>query len=179
LWSGEFGAGYSPDPVVENEHVRALDDEIDAFEAHGVHWTTWSYKDIGAMSWLVLRKDSPYLQAIKPVLEAKRQLHTDFFDLEPLTPAVEAVRSLARIVEKTLADPEIDPRANEMYLAQSVLNGYVATQVQQVYARCFKDMSESQIDDVLKSFALVNCSKRDGYIDIMKKHFMKEVPDER
>lgn len=175
LWVGEFGSGFSDDPQVEAARVRALDDQIKVFEAHDAHWTNWAYKDIGKMSWLRVHPECDYLQIIGPVLEAKRQLQTDFFDLTDSTAAGEAVKCLARLIESASGDPDIDPVANQRAMAQHALNNYAATMLQPAYAKCFKGMSENRIDEVLKAFALQNCLRREEFLSVLTRHMQEPV----
>ncbi len=169
LWVGEFGAGFSGPPEEIPDRLRALDEQIDVFEEYGAHWTTWTYKDIGAMGWVTVAPDSEYLQIIAPVLEAKRLLGVDSW-MSSDAPALKMVQDLARHVEQVIGDPDIDPRANSRYLAQAALSCYVASLMQPTYAKRFKGMSEAELDRVLQSFAFRNCKVRQGLVDIIRKH---------
>jgi endoglucanase len=174
LWAGEFGSVYNGPAAEIPDRLRALDDQIDVFEQFGVHWTTWTYKDVGVMGWVMLHPESDYMQLIAPVLEAKRQLDTDFWmGWLPSTPAKEMVRNLAQLVEEVLADPDIESQANYRYLTQAALDGYVGSLMQPIYAKRFKGMSETEIDRVLQSFALKNCRPMQGLIEVLKKHMAR------
>lgn len=174
LWVGEFGSVYNGPAEEIPDRLRALDDQIDVFEEYGAHWTTWTYKDVGVMGWAMLKPDSPYIRTIASILEAKRQLGTDFWmGWLPSTPAKEMIRGLARLTEKVIEDPDIDPVANERYMTQATLAGYVGGLMQPAYAKCFKDMTDEQLDDVLKSFALENCDINQGLIEVVSKHMSR------
>jgi hypothetical protein len=79
---------------------------------------------------------------------------------------------LAREVEKYIDDPSIDSPANEKYLGQHLLSGYVAALMQPAYAHCFSGLSETQIDQALASFAFRNCKPHDGLIEVLKKQLV-------
>jgi len=172
LWVGEFGPVQNGPAEELPDRMQAFDDQIDVFEEYGAHWTTWTYKDIGRMSWVEVDPESEYTHVVAPILEAKRLLDVDFFwsGWEPCTPAREHLRDLARYVEEAIGDSEIDPIANQHYLAQAAMSGYIASLMQPAYAKRFKDMSEHEIDLVLQSFALKNCWPNQGLVDVVKKH---------
>jgi hypothetical protein len=175
LWIGEFGSVYNGPPGEKEDRLRALDDQIGVFEGGGAHWTTWTYKDIGVMGWVTLDPESDYLQMVNPILEMKHQLYVDFWmGWLPSTPARDSVRSLARLTEKIIDDPEIDPAANERYMIQAVLSGYAGSLMQPAMAKVFKGLSEKELDRVLSSFAFDRCKPNEGLIEVVKKHMNSE-----
>ena len=78
LMVSEFGFNNVHASGKTGAQIQAFADQIRAYNSTGVHWTFWTYKDIGSMGWLQLNPDSPYLRAIAPLLEAKDVLRTDF-----------------------------------------------------------------------------------------------------
>ena len=171
---GEFGAAYNG-PVQEiPDRLRAMDDQLAVYDENRIHWTTWTYKDAYVMGWVQLAPDSRYLQAIRPVFQAKIDLSVDFWmGWIPPTAVEQKSIELAREVEKYIDDPSIDSAANQKYLGQHLLSGYVAALMQPAYAHCFSGLSETQIDDALASFELRNCRPHQGLVEILKKHFAK------
>ena len=173
LWVGEFGAAYNG-PVAEiPDRLRAMDDQLTVYNENRVHWTTWTYKDVHVMGWVQVAPDSAYLQAIRSVFQAKLDLSVDFWMgwIEP-TPVERKSIELARQVEQFIDDPSIDPQANQKYLGQHLLSGYVAALMQPAYAHCFTGMSESKLDDVLASFEFRNCRPHAGLVDVLKKQLV-------
>jgi len=174
LWVGEFGPVFLGDPRSMDHRYRSLDDQIDVFENHGAHWTTWTYKDIGVMSWVYLNPESEYMQMLKGFLKNKEELGTDFwFTGLPVTPAKQLMRDLAECLEETINDPAIDSKANRMYLQQAAASVYIAQVMQPYYARVFKGLSETDIDRAMQSFSLKNCVRHAGVIDVVKKHMAR------
>jgi endoglucanase len=171
LWVGEFGSVYNG-PQHENEdRLQAMDDQLTVFNRRSAHWTTWTYKDVGVMGWLVLDPESEYMRVIEKPLKDKYTLYSDFWmRWLPPTDAVRAVENVAEIIEKTIADPELDQDANRTYLKQQVLSGYVGNYLQPFYARVFAGMSENDLDRVLQSFAFRNCRPNEGLVDVLKKN---------
>jgi endoglucanase len=174
LWVGEFGPVYLGSKQHMEHRYRSFDDQIDVFESYGSHWTTWTYKDIGVMNWVYLNPDSDYMQILKTFLKNKEELGTDFwFTGLPSTPAKRLMSDLADCVEEILNDPTIDPKANQMYLQQAASSVYISQMMQPLYAKIFKNMSESELDRILQSFAIKNCISHQGVIDVVKKHMAR------
>lgn len=85
------------------------------------------------------------------------------------------LRHHADRIEGAIGDPEIDSFANQRYLAQHTLSGYVASLMQPAFSKCFKGMSESDIDRVLQAFAFKNCQPGEETLAVLKKHFASPV----
>jgi hypothetical protein len=139
------------------------------------------YKDVGVMGWVHLDPESEYMQRLKPVHEAKRQLAVDvWMHWLPSTPAKDLVRELARLAESAIDDPSVDPSAAERYLGQAALAGHLAALaghlaalaghlaalMQPAYARRFEGLSEREMDRVLESLAFRNCIPRDDLLAV-------------
>ena len=171
LWVSEFGAVYNG-PVHEiPDRLRALDDQLAIFNQHGAHWTMWTYKDIHVMGWVQIAPDALYINAIRRILEAKRDLSTDFW-MSWIAPTVakKKVFELAAIIEKAINDTSIDSEANRIFLSQATLSGYAAGLMQPFYASCFEGMNRKQLDEVLQSFAFSQCRPSSALIDVIRKH---------
>ncbi|MCC7371871.1 MAG: glycoside hydrolase family 5 protein [Chloroflexi bacterium] len=169
LWVGEFGSIYNGPPDENPYRMQAMADQIDIFNERGIHWTTWVYKDVGVMGWVHLDPRSEYMQRLKPVHEAKRQLAVDFWmQWLPSTPAKDLVRELARLAENAIDDPSVDPAGAERYLGQAALAGHIAALMQPAYARRFEGLSESEIDRALESFAFKQCLPREELLAVLR-----------
>src|SRR5512138_214348 len=171
LWVGEFGAAYNGPANEIPDRLRALDDQLTVYNKYGAHWTMWTYKHIHVMGWVQLDPASPYVKTIRHILDAKRDLSTDFWMgwIAP-TPVKEKVFELADMIEKTLEDESIDTKSNRTYLSQAALSGYTAGLMQPLYARAFDGMNRDQLDQVLQSFALKQCRPHAGLIEVIRKH---------
>ena len=161
LWVGEFGANGD----------TGLEDQLSVFEEYGVHWTIWTYKDVGVMGFLQVDPTSSYMQVLAPILDAKRALGVDTWLSAglPGTRVGRTIEELAGLIEKALDDPGLDPAANARFLAQSALGGYAASLMQPRYARRFQGMSETELDQVLQSFAFKNCRPRLEILAVLQK----------
>ena len=176
LWVGEFGAVYNGPAQEIPDRLRAVDDQMDVFETHSAHWTTWTYKDVGVMGWVTLHPDSEYIQIVAPILEAKRELDSDFWmRWLPATWARQMVGDLACLAEKVIGNPDIEPKSNQRYLEQAALDGYLGALMQPAYAKRFKGMSEARLDRVLQSFAFSACSPNKGLVDVLRRHMARPM----
>jgi hypothetical protein len=120
-----------------------------------------------------LEPESAYLRAIRPVFQAKIDLSVDFWMkwIAP-TPVEQKSIELAREIEKYIDDPSIDPPANQTYLGQHLLSGYVAALMQPAYVHSFNGMSETQLDDILASFEFRRCRPHQALVEILKKQML-------
>jgi endoglucanase len=171
LWVGEFGSAYNG-PVQEiPDRLRSLDDQLSVYNENGVHWTMWTYKDIYVMGWVQTNPSSEYVRTIRPVLDAKKALATDFWMgwVSP-TPAMQKVYELANMIETVIEDESVDTAANRRYLAQAALSGYTAGLLQGVYAELFKSMTKVDLDRTVRSFALKECVPHQALVEVIKKH---------
>ena len=173
LWVGEFGAVFNGPPEQIPDRLRGLDDQIAVMEDSGAHWTTWTYKDIGVMGIVTVNTESEYMRAIRPAFKAKLELHAEGWGWLPPSPMDAALEAMNRLIVETVADPGLTPDMNRWSLAKVALNTYVAGLLQTPFARCFKSMSESQIDDVLSSFAFRKCRVNDGQVAVLRRHFSR------
>ena len=176
LWIGEFGPVFMGKEQDLPNRCRALDDQIDIIENFGGHWTTWTYKDIGVMSWVYLHPESEYLQAISHFIKHKEDLGTVFwFSGLPMTPARQLIKDLAGYVEETLSDLEINPKENLIFMQQAVSSNFIGQLMLPEYAQVFKNMTETEIDRILQSFALKYCLKNKGLVDVVSKHMANQA----
>ena len=170
LWVGEFGSVYNGSEEERAGRLQALDDEIAVFEEAAVHWTTWTYKDVGVMGWVTVDPESEYMEVIRPVLEAKLQLATDLWGRWlPPTPARSTVQQLAGIVARALGK-ETSPEAVFSVLDAAILPDRVGAMLQPTYARCFRGMSEADLERVLESFAFRRCRVDQGVGKVIGKY---------
>jgi aryl-phospho-beta-D-glucosidase BglC (GH1 family) len=170
LWVGEFGSVYNGPAELLPDRLRALDDEISVFEQHQAHWTTWTYKDVGVMGWVMVAGDSEYMRTIKPVFRAKMMLHADSWGWMPATPATVPIEDMAQVIDGFAPDARLDKSAHIPHLRRVVFVNYVGSLLQDPFARCFKDKTESEIDRVFRSFRLENCTVNQGLVDVVRKH---------
>ncbi|MFN2299436.1 MAG: hypothetical protein ACK2UB_11345 [Anaerolineales bacterium] len=173
LWVGEFGAVLTGGAADAPHRLRSLEHQISIFEDHRTHWTIWTYKDIGVMGLTEVDPRSEYMNLMRPVLRAKKILGTDGW-LEkdpPKTDLQKSVRRLAATAERAIRDPDIDHSSNRLFLGQA---GYFAGLMQPAFAKRFKGLSESRIDEVMPSFAFRNCRVRKDLAGVVEKYWKEQ-----
>lgn len=171
LWVGEFGAQYDGPPEEIPYRLLAMDDQLDVFEEFGAHWTTWTYKDVGVMGWVMLDPGSEYMKLIGPVQQMKALLGAENFTGRfSASPAKKLVQELASLMRETAGDAGISESSNNACLAQAALTGYAGGLLAPVYARLFAGMSEEKIDSIMQSFDFKNCTINTGLVEVLKKH---------
>ena len=148
-----------------------MDDQLGVFESNAVHWTAWTYKDVGTMGWVMLKTESEYVQRVARVLELKRTLGTDSW--AGWLPSSEIAKLMDRAAEQAaeaIDDPELPFNEFAPYLKQAALDGFFGGLLQPVYASAFKGLSETDIDRVLSSFALDQCRENTPLLGVLRKH---------
>ncbi len=124
------------------------------------------------MSWVQASAESEYVQRIAQVAKAKALTGSDMGWLSP-TPSTAIEREahgLAMHVEDALQDPDLEVAGNRRYLPQTVLGGYVGRLMQPLYVKCFKGLSEKEMDRILQSFSFKNCRENRGLVDVVRKY---------
>lgn len=174
LWVGEFGSQYNCAMEEIPYRLHAMDDQLDVYNELGAHWTTWTYKDVGVMGWVMLDPESDYMQIIAPVQNKKNLLGAENFTGRFTTsPARKAVKDLAALMEEVIGDKDINHMSNNLCLAQSALTAYAAGLLEPYFAGLFKGMSEERLDDVMQAFSFKKCIVNHGLDAVLKKQFAK------
>jgi hypothetical protein len=123
------------------------------------------------MGFVNVNPRSKYHQVMAPVLKAKKKLGVDNW-LSPGLPGTvvsETMGKLSATILQAIGDPEIDPAMNFRYLAQTALGGYTASLMQPVFAKQLKGLSETELDEVLQSFALKHCTHSQDVLTVLRK----------
>jgi endoglucanase len=171
LWVGEFGSAYNGPAHEIPDRLRALDDQLAVLNENQAHWTMWVYKDIFVMGWVQVTPESPYVQTIAPALKGKQAVFADFWmRWSPMTPIKDAVDALADQIRETLSDVGLETIIDERYLEQSVLSNYTSLAMQLPFARLFAGLTETQLDEILKSFSLERCRPHQGLLNVVRRH---------
>jgi hypothetical protein len=149
-----------------------VSDHTSVFEELNIHWTTVTYKDVGVMGWVMTDPESSYMQVIRPIFEAKNVLHADNWCALAPCVATEALRQLAGVIKDHCGEPELDGGRHYSALVRYCLEEYTAGLLQTPFARRFKDMSDADIDETLRSFRLENCVVNEEFVNVLKRHML-------
>jgi len=158
IWVGEFGSHYTEDPVIDARRRQVALDQIAAFEELEAHWCLWPYKNIGVQDVVHLAPDSPWMTRVKPILEKKARLCVDIaFPGTTIQPLLQPIEDLM-----TREFPEYDPppwgaKSRIGRLMRSIL---LSEPLIPEFADLFKAMSETEIDEMMKSFLFERCIPR-------------------
>jgi len=156
---GEFGCIYSV-PDLEESRLRVMADMIAVAESYGDHWTIWSYKDIGKMGLVVLNPDSEWMQRTKPVREIKSALRCDSWIERHTSEIDDPILDIANLTRSVAKDRSPDLVGLEENLYFSVCDGLLSQMLQPTFAEQFRGMGESEIEDMMQSFAFKHCIQR-------------------
>ena len=169
LFVGEFGSVFNGPPEEHPDRLRALADQLAVFAEHGVHATAWTYKDVGVMGWVTLDPESAYLRRVRPVLDAKRALGTDYWmQWLPPTEVHHRARALAEAMAAHVPGGVPHADAHRRFLMQAVLSIYGGGLLLPAFARLFEGLSEAELDDVLASFRLDRCVPNEALLDVLR-----------
>jgi len=109
------------------------------------------------MGWVQVDPASPYAQIVQPLLRARSHLAAyGEPGLPPDSPAA-LLQGLEEWVNRTLAEWSSDLEVHSENFVMFVAFACVSSILQPAYARFFSELSESEIDRILESFAFRDC----------------------
>ncbi len=169
LLAGEFGPVFNGAPEDRPSRLRGLRDQIQCFEALEMHWTAWTYKDVGVMGWLNLDPESPYMQLSGPFEPLRRRFHTDpWMYWLPSTAPKEKLGEIAAELCAELPQAGLDEKRLQGALVRAALGGAVSEALLVPFARAFQGCSEPELDEILESFSLARCRPNPGVLETLR-----------
>ncbi|PVH72058.1 glycoside hydrolase family 5 protein [Cadophora sp. DSE1049] len=169
LWVGEFGPTYASskwdDQAEETNMARykLLAKQLSIYEKHKVPWSTWCYKDIGAIGMLSTSEESPWNKLIAPFNDKKVKIQIDSF-LRESSPEVESLLDpLVEWIDK------VSPTATKTYpsnwrtrehIKRNVLQTFLASSFLQEFAELFRGRSDAELGELASSFHFDKCVQR-------------------
>lgn len=168
LWVGEFGAQFHGPQEQVGYRLHSMDDQLSVLNQCGVHWTTWTYKDVGVMGWVTLNPESELMQIVKPVQHMKETLGAENYVVAfNGSPGREKANELANLILEVSKAP-YNREDNAKALACAALYGYTAAMLQTVYALRFKGMNAADIRRVMQAYHFQNCIVNQRYAEILR-----------
>lgn len=165
----EFGPIYN-DPAFAESKLRVIDDYLDIINLSGDHWTIWNYKDIGKMGIVTVDSESPWMKRIQPVHKGKTELHADSW-IDRASPQFDThLQGLAGNIKSRLDTLPGEWGSLLEDLGYVVGDRFVARLLLPIFAEQFRGMSESEIDEMMASFAFENCIQRQNLAEIVRKY---------
>lgn len=169
LLVSEFGAQYHGPEAEIPDRLRLMQDQLDVYNESNLHWTTWTYKDMGVMGWVTLNPDCEYQRLIAPTQAMKRTLGCEnFVALYQRSMGREKARELADMILDVSKIEGVSRDNNGYAFNYAALTGYAASTVQQVYARLFADVTKEDIQRIMKGFAFENCVPNERYLRVLR-----------
>ena len=163
-WVGEFGCIYE-DPALDESKLRVMNDMIDIIEGCGHHWSIWTYKDLGRMGTVLVDQESEWMRRTRPVRAIKTSLRCDSW-IERLPGQVDPlVRQIAEHAAEVI--PFASENSLQWSLQFAIQDGVLAQALLPAFAEQFRDMSETEIDRMMQSFAFKNCLPRRELVDLL------------
>ena len=166
-WLGEFGCIYA-DEVLEESRLRLMADLLDIAEEGGDHWTIWTYKDIGKMGLVYTAPESAWMRRTRPVREAKTALRCDSWIERHKGEIGQYIRAMTDHVREILVGQPGSWDDLEESLRFKVCDGLLSQMLLPAFAEQFRGMSETEIDEMMQSFALENCVQRLGLVKLIE-----------
>lgn len=171
-WLGEFGCIYGY-PELEPSRLRLMGDYFDIIEEQGDHWTIWNYKDIGKMGIVCLDPESEWMRRTQPVRTIKTKLRCDSW-IERRSQHIDPhLRALSEQIRSITKDQPGDWQRLDELLGYAIGDRLISKMLLPAFAEQFKDLEESDIDEMMQSFAFNNCLQRDGLVAMIRERSSK------
>ncbi len=177
-WSGEFGALYdgsaSKPTNADLGRLAALEDQLAIFNEHEMHWTIWTYKDVGVQGLVVPKLGSSYLERIAPITALKAELGLDSWTAREQgllrVEAANVMRLVGHRVAALLGDYSADfNAAGYRKIGRNGICSVTSNFVAPLYAARFADMSADEIRSMHReAFLFSNCERREYLIQALK-----------
>ncbi|KAL2831037.1 putative glucanase [Aspergillus pseudoustus] len=178
IWNGEFGPTYLFADHADAERVNAaryalLRRQLQIYEAHGISWSTWTYKDIGLMGMVSTRQDSAYNRLVGPMVQKKQRLYVDGFSIERSADVEGLVAPLVKWID------EVAPEATNTYplnwdtrnhVVRAVFRTFVAQSLYNEFAELFRGKTREELEELTSSFSLDRCFHREELNEALREH---------
>jgi endoglucanase len=165
-WFGEFGCIYT-DALLEPSLLRVMADVIDVAEGYGDHWTMWTYKDIGKIGLVFADPEPEWMRRTKRIRDIKTALRCDSWIERHETKTTTLIQQIAGHASRVAFDQPGDWRALDEALRFAICDGVLSQRLLPAFAEQFRGMDEDQIDRMMQSFALQNCIRREGLVQVV------------
>jgi endoglucanase len=167
IWVGEFGPVFSGNPDIDKSRFRLLADQLSVYKELGLSWSLWTYKDIGIQGIVYADPEGGWMKISRPILEKKIRLASDGWgaSAKKLKPYIEPIESL---MKNENPDYNPFPFGSEWQVNRMVRHILYSECLIDQYTDLFKNCTESEISDLMKSFLFKNCVIRKELVDVLK-----------
>ena len=178
VFVGEFNAIFTGDPVTDSERLTLLADQFDIYAKHSANWSYWPYKDIGMCAPVLVDPDSAWIRRIRPVLEKKARLGVDEWG-GTHDQIMDVMRPLRELFAREFPGYSPFPFGSDFVIGRMVPQILLAEAMQADFAECFRDMTEDEIDEMMRSFRLENCVIRQPLAGLLRSACAQELQGQR
>ena len=185
IWNGEFGPVYASPNEEDHDRINSqrynlLGKQLSIYKADQIHWSIWLYKDIGFQGMVYVSPKTLYMQRLKPFLEKKYRLAVDSWGADDagvqhvFRPIVDLIKeAIPREQDRRLYPwPNWSVEERVSRLARATLIGEFLVKE---WAEYFREMDETQLEEMAKSFHLDNCMKREGLNRVLREHARQDT----
>ncbi|MHC1770570.1 MAG: glycoside hydrolase family 5 protein [Flexilinea sp.] len=166
-WAGEFGIVFTGQSTEEYQQL-ILRDMLDIMNGAGHHWTLWHYKDIGPMGIMMINHKSEWMQRTESVRFLKSALRCDYWIERKPTNINNQIDEIVTTIQQTAGLPQIDQEKLREDIYASVCKETLSMMLLPAFAEQFCNMSENEIDRMMKSFEFKNCVPRKEIVDLLR-----------
>ncbi|KIH99387.1 glycoside hydrolase family 5 [Streptomonospora alba] len=171
VWIGEFGPVYPTDRPLEEWRLALLADQLDIYREHGASWALWTYKDIGLQGLVHAHPESPYLQRIAPVLEAKHRLGTDSWGGSDA--GVRAILDpIDAVFDREFPGFDPYPWGRRQFVAGLVRHILLAEPLVERFGDAFAGVSPEEAEQLAASFRFAHCVERTPLSEVLRAHLL-------
>ncbi len=169
IWVGEFGPVYTGDPEKDKMRYQVLNDQLENYDEFDVHWSVWTWKDVGLQGLCYTKEDSPWLKTIRPVLEKKKRLGADSWGSRD-TDVRYILEPLENLFKKEFKYYNPHPFGTKSRIHRLVRFILLSEALVPEFASLFRGMDAAQLKILGESFAFKNCAVRQLLVEILAEH---------
>lgn len=171
LWISEFGSQYCTGEEDNVYRLASMDDQLKAMNQLGIHWTPWTYKDCGTMGLVTLKEDSEYRKRIEPVQRMKGLLGAENFTAwRSVCPGRQVTAEFTDYMLSLLTQAGSYTRETfQKCMNYKLLTGFAAGVLQPEYGAVFAGCTAKELEQIMRSFRLENCTVNAPYLAVLKK----------
>jgi hypothetical protein len=159
IWVGEFGPQYRNEPGWDRMGFQVLRDQLEIYREYDASWSIWTYKDIGLQGVVYAAADSPWRQRVEPLVAKKTRLGADAWGGSDAG-IREVIGPVEALFEREFPNYQPFPWGARRHIAQLVRHMLISEPLVEEFAECFRGTTAEDIDALLRSFLIENCTQR-------------------
>lgn len=169
-WIGEFGVRLSY-PGYTEDRLKAFADQLDCICRRDHHYSIWSYKDIGYLSTVTVKPDSPWLKFTEKIRELKERYYVD------MNFRVNEDWGLSELLQLKDKEGFADRYGTVKEAVATGMKHVIASELAHMLGKQFAELSMEELDELAASFAFENCFVDDRRVELIQKFGKPEFED--